>query len=85
MLFLKQTESARRSRVLSDSRLEKKSERNLYKMTIAWPLLYSKVFFRDAVNAGCDVAIVEMTSEGVKQFRHKIHPPRCAHLHQPLA
>ena len=28
-------------------------------------------FLRDAVNAGCEVAIIEMTSEGVKQFRHK--------------
>lgn len=28
-------------------------------------------FLRDAVNAGCDVAIVEMTSQGVLQYRHK--------------
>src|SRR5690606_18854383 len=28
-------------------------------------------FLRDAVSAGCEVAIIEMTSEGVKQYRHK--------------
>jgi UDP-N-acetylmuramoyl-L-alanyl-D-glutamate--2,6-diaminopimelate ligase len=28
-------------------------------------------FFRQAVNAGCDYAVIEMTSEGSKQFRHR--------------
>ncbi len=51
-------------------KIGEKSERNLYKMTMPGRFFIQK-FFRDAVNAGCDVAIVEMTSEGVKQFRHK--------------
>lgn len=51
-------------------KIGEKSERNLYKMTMPGRFFIQK-FFRDAVNAGCDVAIVEMTSEGVRQFRHK--------------
>lgn len=51
-------------------KIGEKSERNLYKMTMPGRCFMQK-FFRDAVNAGCEVAIVEMTSEGVKQFRHK--------------
>jgi len=47
-----------------------KTEPNLYKMTMPGRFFIQK-FFRDAVNAGCEVAIVEMTSEGAKQFRHK--------------
>lgn len=47
-----------------------KSERNLFKMTMAGRF-FTQRFLRDAVNAGCEVAIVEMTSEGVKQYRHK--------------
>jgi UDP-N-acetylmuramoyl-L-alanyl-D-glutamate--2,6-diaminopimelate ligase len=51
-------------------KIGEKSERNLYKMTMPGRFFIQK-FFRDAVNAGCEVAIVEMTSEGVRQFRHK--------------
>jgi UDP-N-acetylmuramoyl-L-alanyl-D-glutamate--2,6-diaminopimelate ligase len=29
-------------------------------------------FLRDAVNAGCSHAVIEITSEGAKQFRHKL-------------
>lgn len=43
---------------------------NLYKMTIPGRFFVHK-FLRDAVDAGCDWAVLEMTSEGVKQFRHK--------------
>lgn len=50
-------------------KIGEKSERNLYKMTMPGRFFMQK-FFRDAVNAGCEVAIVEMTSEGVRQFRH---------------
>ncbi len=32
---------------------------------------YLQKFLRDAVNRGCDWAILEMTSEGAKQLRHK--------------
>ena len=47
-----------------------KSERNLFKMTMPGRFFMQK-FFRDAVNAGCDIAVVEMTSQGVLQYRHK--------------
>lgn len=45
-------------------------ERNLYKMTIPGRFFVQR-FLRRAVNARCDWAILEMTSEGAKQFRHK--------------
>src|SRR6056297_3713145 len=32
---------------------------------------FTQQFLRQAVDAGCTHAIVEMTSEGAKQFRHK--------------
>ncbi len=51
-------------------KIGEKSERNLHKMTMPGRFFMQK-FLRDAVNAGCDVAIVEMTSEGVRQSRHK--------------
>ncbi|GMU73819.1 MAG: UDP-N-acetylmuramoyl-L-alanyl-D-glutamate--2,6-diaminopimelate ligase [Candidatus Campbellbacteria bacterium] len=47
-----------------------KEERNLYKMTIPGRFFVQR-FLRRAVSAGCDWAILEMTSEGAKQFRHK--------------
>jgi len=43
--------------------------RNLYKMTMPGRFFVQK-FLRDAVDAGCTYAVVEMTSEGAKQFRH---------------
>ncbi len=45
-------------------------ERNLFKMTIPGRFFVQK-FIRRAVNAGCDWIVIEMTSEGAKQFRHK--------------
>ncbi len=51
-------------------KLGEKSERNMYKMTMPGRFFTQK-FLRDAVNAGCDIAIIEMTSEGVRQYRHK--------------
>ena len=45
------------------------SEPNMYKMTMPGRFFVQK-FLRDAVNAKCDVAVMEMTSEGVRQFRH---------------
>jgi UDP-N-acetylmuramoyl-L-alanyl-D-glutamate--2,6-diaminopimelate ligase len=51
-------------------KIGEKSERNLYKMTMPGRF-FTQRFLREAVNAGCEVAILEMTSEGVKQFRHK--------------
>lgn len=44
--------------------------RNLFKMTMPGRFFIQK-FLREAVDAGCNVAILEMTSEGAKQFRHK--------------
>jgi len=51
-----------------------KEKRNLFKMSMPGRFFMQK-FLRDAVNAGCTHAVLEMTSEGAKQFRHKfIHP-----------
>ena len=43
---------------------------NLYKMTTPGRLFVQK-FLREAVDANCQYAVLEMTSEGAKQFRHK--------------
>ena len=51
-------------------KIGEKSERNMYKMTMPGRFFVQK-FLRDAVNAGCDVAVVEMTSQGVLQSRHR--------------
>ncbi len=51
-------------------KIGEKSERNLYKMTMPGRFFMQR-FLRDAVNAGCDVAVIEMTSQGVTQYRHK--------------
>lgn len=45
-------------------------KRNLFKMTMPGRLFIQK-FLRRAVDAGCNYAVIEMTSEGAKQFRHK--------------
>ncbi|MEZ4103854.1 MAG: UDP-N-acetylmuramyl-tripeptide synthetase [Candidatus Paceibacterota bacterium] len=44
-------------------------ERNLFKMTMPGRFFVQR-FLRQAVEAGCTHAVVEMTSEGAKQFRH---------------
>lgn len=46
------------------------SRRNLYKMTMPGRFFLQK-FLRDAVDSGCTHAVVEMTSEGARQYRHK--------------
>jgi UDP-N-acetylmuramoyl-L-alanyl-D-glutamate--2,6-diaminopimelate ligase len=46
------------------------SKPNLHKMTMPGRFFLQK-FFSDAVRAGCTHAVVEMTSEGAKQFRHR--------------
>jgi UDP-N-acetylmuramoyl-L-alanyl-D-glutamate--2,6-diaminopimelate ligase len=51
-------------------KIGEKSERNMYKMTMPGRFFMQK-FLREAVNAGCDIAVVEMTSQGVTQYRHK--------------
>lgn len=51
-----------------------KEKRNLFKMSMPGRFFMQK-FLRDAVNAGCTHAVLEMTSEGAKQYRHKyIYP-----------
>lgn len=45
-------------------------ERNLFKMTQPGRLFMQR-FLRRAVAAGCTHAVIEMTSEGAKQYRHK--------------
>jgi len=45
-------------------------ERNILKMTMPGRGRLQK-FLRDALSANCKVAIIEMTSEGARQFRHK--------------
>ena len=42
---------------------------NKYKMTMPGRFFTQK-FLREAVDAGCDAAIIEMTSEGARFFRH---------------
>jgi UDP-N-acetylmuramoyl-L-alanyl-D-glutamate--2,6-diaminopimelate ligase len=51
-------------------KIDRRSERNLRKMTIPGRFFVQK-FLRDAVKAKCSYAIIEMTSEGAKQFRHR--------------
>ncbi len=43
---------------------------NLYKMTTPGRF-FVQHFLHEAVKAGCEYAVIEMTSEGAKQFRHK--------------
>jgi UDP-N-acetylmuramoyl-L-alanyl-D-glutamate--2,6-diaminopimelate ligase len=50
-------------------RIGKEVERNLFKMTMPGRFFVQK-FLRRAVDAGCTHAIVEITSEGAKQYRH---------------
>ncbi len=45
------------------------SHPNKFKMTMPGRFFTQK-FLRDAVNAGCEYAIVEMTSEGARFYRH---------------
>jgi UDP-N-acetylmuramyl-tripeptide synthetase len=47
-----------------------KEWQNDLKMTMPGRLKVQK-FLRKAVNAGCKYAVLEVTSEGIKQFRHK--------------
>lgn len=45
-------------------------EPNLLKMTMPGRGKLQR-FLRDAVNAGCNYAVIEVTSEGIKQHRHR--------------
>ncbi len=46
------------------------TRRNLYKMTTPGRFFVQK-FLREAVDAGCTHAVLELTSEGARQFRHR--------------
>ena len=51
-------------------KIGEKSKPNLFKMTMPGRFFLQR-FFRDAVSAKCTHGIVEITSEGAKQFRHR--------------
>lgn len=50
--------------------IDKESEPNLFKMTMPGRA-YLQKFLRKALDAGCTHVVIEMTSEGARQFRHK--------------
>ena len=50
-------------------RINKKEEKNNLKMTMPGRFLLQK-FLREAARAGCKYAVIEITSEGIKQLRH---------------
>jgi UDP-N-acetylmuramoyl-L-alanyl-D-glutamate--2,6-diaminopimelate ligase len=47
-----------------------KSKANLYKMSMPGRF-FMQNFLREAVDAGCTHAVLEITSEGARQYRHK--------------
>ena len=51
-------------------KIGERTTRNLFKMTMPGRFFIQK-FLRQAVKENCDWAILEITSEGAKQFRHK--------------
>lgn len=50
-------------------KIDTESKPNLYKMSMPGRFFVQK-FLRDAVEAGCTWAVLEITSEGMKQYRH---------------
>ncbi len=65
-------EAGRKTAVLNSIRVKigAKSEPNLMRMTMPGRFFIQK-FLYDAAGAGCAVAIIEMTSEGARQHRHR--------------
>ncbi len=63
--------SGKKTAILSTIRFKigDDSRPNKYKMTMPGRFFTQK-FLRDAVDAGCDYAIIEMTSEGARFYRH---------------
>ena len=51
-------------------KIRDESKPNMYKMTMPGRFFIQK-FLRQAVDAKCDYAIIEISSEATKQFRHK--------------
>ena len=54
-------------------KINDETRRNLYKMTMPGRFFLQQ-FLRYAVSAGCEYAIVEMTSEGARNYRHAFIP-----------
>lgn len=50
--------------------IDGKEEPNLFKMTMPGRF-FVQYFLRQAVDAGCTHAVIEMTSEGARQYRHR--------------
>jgi UDP-N-acetylmuramoyl-L-alanyl-D-glutamate--2,6-diaminopimelate ligase len=50
--------------------IDNHAEPNLHKMTMPGRFFVQQ-FLRQAVDAGCTHAVIEMTSEGARQFRHR--------------
>ena len=63
--------SGKKTAILSTIRFKigEQSEPNKYKMTMPGRFFTQK-FLHDAVKAGCEYAIIEMTSEGARFYRH---------------
>ncbi len=55
-------------------KIGEKERRNLFKMTMPGRFFMQK-FLREALDSKCTHAIIEMTSEGAKQYRHKFIYP----------
>ncbi|MEK7503216.1 MAG: Mur ligase family protein, partial [Patescibacteria group bacterium] len=51
-------------------KIKNREWKNTLKMTMPGRFKLQK-FLRDAVSAGCKYAVIETTSEGIRQFRHK--------------
>ncbi len=51
-------------------KIDASSQPNKFKMTIQGRFFLQR-FLREAVKAGCTHALIELTSEGAKQFRHR--------------
>ncbi len=51
-------------------RIKDKELQNKFKMTMPGRFFIQK-FLRQAINSGCQYVILEVTSEGIKQYRHK--------------
>lgn len=58
-------------------KIGKEEWENKYKMTMPGRFVIQK-FLRRAVNAKCDFVVLEVTSEGIRQFRHKFIKFDCA-------
>ncbi len=58
-------------------KVAEKEWENKYKMTMPGRFVIQK-FLRQAKNAGCKYVVLEVTSEGIRQFRHKFIDFDCA-------